>query len=71
MLDIEKRYVVDENNRKVAVEIDYETFLKIEEILEDHALYHLMEEADNSEALMIGEARQYYNQLLEQDGDKV
>jgi hypothetical protein len=38
MLEIKKRYVVDEQNRRVAVQSDLETFARIEEVLEDFAL---------------------------------
>ncbi len=55
----------------MAVEIDYETFLKIEEILEDHALYHLIQETEDSESLPLSEAKAYYRQLLQKDGNQV
>lgn len=61
MLNIQKRYIVDENNKRLAVEIDYETFSRIEEILEDHALYHLIQETDDSESLTLTEAKKYYH----------
>ena len=38
-VNIERRYIVDENNRKIAVQLDIETFEKIETILENQALY--------------------------------
>lgn len=69
MLNIQKKYIVDENNKKLAVEIDYKTFLKIEEILEDHALYHLMQESDDSGSLSLSEAKTYYIQLLKNNGN--
>ena len=59
MLNIQKRYIVDENNKRIAVEIDYETFSRIEEILEDHALYHLIRDTDDSESLTLTEAKKY------------
>ncbi len=71
MLDIQKRYIVDEKNNKLAVEIDYKTFLQIEEILEDHALYQLIQETEDSDSLTLPEAKQYYQQLLAKDGDQV
>ncbi len=39
MREIQKRYIVDEENRRVAVQIDMETFEKIEDLLENHALF--------------------------------
>jgi hypothetical protein len=44
MLKISKRYVVDENNNKIAVQLDLDTFEKIEEILERHCLTQELEE---------------------------
>ena len=64
-----KRYIVDENNNRLAVEIDYQTFRKIEEIIEDHALYHLIQETEDSESLTLSEAKEYYKDLLDKDGN--
>ena len=36
---ITKQYIVDENNRKIAVQIPIEDFEKIERLLEDYALF--------------------------------
>lgn len=69
MLNIQKRYIVDENNNRLAVEIDYQTFRKIEEIIEDHALYHLIQETEDSESLTLSEAKEYYKDLLDKDGN--
>lgn len=71
MLNIQKRYVVDENNNRIAVEIDYRTFKKIEEIIEDHALYQLIREADDSGSLNLSDAKEYYQKLLDEDGNKI
>ena len=71
MLNIQKRYVVDENNNRLAVEIDYQTFKKIEEIIEDHALYQLIRETEDSESLTLSKAKGYYKKLLDKDGNQV
>lgn len=71
MLNIQKRYVVDENNNKLAVQIDYETFQKIEEILEEYALYQLIRETEDSKSLSLSEAKDYYKSLPDKDGNKV
>ncbi len=63
MLEIKKRYVVDEQNRRVAVQIDLETFAKIEEILEDLALARWISDAQEEPALNPEAAREYYNSL--------
>ena len=43
---IKKRYIIDENEHKVAVQIDIAEFEKMEQILEDYALAQLMKEND-------------------------
>jgi hypothetical protein len=57
-------YIVDEENRRVAVQLDIETFDRIEETLENYGLYQLMEleEADDN-AMDLSDARSYYNSL--------
>jgi hypothetical protein len=60
---IDRRYIVDENNRKVAVQIPIEIFEKMEEVLEDYALVELMKENEGEEILSVNEARAYYEQL--------
>ncbi len=63
MLKIKRKYVVDENNKKLAVEIDMKTFEKIEEVLENHGLYKLMKETDDEESLNLEDAKKYYSEL--------
>lgn len=63
MKTINKQYIVDERNKKIAVQIPIETFEEIEEILENYALVQLMKENENEETLSIEEAKEYYNQL--------
>jgi hypothetical protein len=58
--EIPKRYVVDEENRRVAVQIDLETFEKIEDLLENHALFELMAENKEEDVLDLDAARKYY-----------
>ena len=63
MLEIKKRYVVDEQGRRVAVQIDLETFARIEEVLEDFALARLITDAQEEPALGFEAAQEYYNSL--------
>ena len=60
---IDRRYIVDENNKKVAVQIPIETFEKMEELLENYALVELMKENEGEDTLSINEAKAYYEQL--------
>ena len=66
MIEIPKTYIVDENNKKVAVQLDIQTFEKIEEILENYALVQLMKENEAEEKLSIAEAKAYYRTLDKQ-----
>lgn len=63
MIDIRKTFIVDENNNKIAVQIDLETFKKIEEALENYALATLMNETCDSEIMSVSEAISFYDKL--------
>ena len=63
---IDKQYIVDENNKKVAVQVSIEIFSKIEQILEDHALYHLMQDNTDADLLELDDAQVYYEQLAKE-----
>ncbi len=60
---INKQYIVDEHNKKIAVQIPIKTFEMLEEILENYALFHLMNENENDEILDTNNAKTFYNQL--------
>ena len=57
MTVIQKQYIVDEEDCKVAVQIDIATFEKIEEILENYAFVQLMEEHEGEPAFGIGRSQ--------------
>jgi len=59
MLEIQKNYVVDENQNPIA------EFEKIEEILEDYFLGKMMEDEEDAEILSQSEALKYYQGLKE------
>ncbi|CDH43554.1 MAG: hypothetical protein IPL59_21910 [Candidatus Competibacteraceae bacterium] len=62
-MQIDRKYIVDENNRKVAVQLDMEIFEKIEEILENYGLVQFMLSDGYEETLDIHQARNYYKSL--------
>lgn len=63
-MEIERRYVVDEQNHKVAVQIDIKTFQRIEQALEDYGLMRLIQAAEeDGETLDLDQARVYYEAL--------
>jgi hypothetical protein len=63
IMEIERKYIVDEHNRKVAVQLDIETFEKIEEILENYGLVQLMPSEEEDEALDLNQAKSFYQSL--------
>jgi RelB Antitoxin alpha helical domain len=63
MEEVKRTYITDEQNRRLAVQIDIGTFNKIEEVLENYALVQLMEESTNGEALGLDEAVTSYRTL--------
>jgi len=63
METIDKKFIVDEYNKKIAVQIPIETFEKIEEVLENYALFQLIKENEGEEILGLTEAKAYYDRL--------
>ena len=63
METINKQYIVDEQDKKIAVQIPIETFEKIEEVLENYALGQLIKENEGEEVLGLREAKAYYDRL--------
>jgi hypothetical protein len=62
VMEFKRQYIVNEDSQRVAVQLDINTFEKIEDILENYALVHLVT-ADDSETLNIEEAKKYYASL--------
>lgn len=60
MTDIQRKYIVDGHNNKVAVQLDLATFEKIQELLENHGLVQLMKKNQEEETLKIAEAKDFY-----------
>ncbi|MBI3658866.1 hypothetical protein HY230_00115 [Candidatus Acetothermia bacterium] len=62
-MKIEKRYVVNERNKPVAVQIDLQTFQKIERLLEDYALGQSMKVVATEPPLDAKTAQKRYARL--------
>ncbi|MEA1915299.1 MAG: hypothetical protein U9N30_08270 [Campylobacterota bacterium] len=60
---INPNYIVDNENHKIAVQLDIDTYNQITETLENFALYKLMEEDKDNETLSLQDAREYYKSL--------
>lgn len=67
MLEIQKQYVLDEQQRTLAVQIPIAVFNQIEEILENLGLIKLMEEVENDQVLSGDDAYSYYQLLKKQN----
>ena len=63
MLEINKSYVLDKDQKPIAVQISISEFEKIEEILEDYGLGKLIEEVENDQILDKEKALQYLELL--------
>ena len=63
MLEINKNYVLDSNQNKIAVQIPIAEFEKMEEILEDYGLAQLMDEVEDEETLSKEQALEYLTSL--------
>jgi hypothetical protein len=69
MLKIKKRYVVNEHNETVAIQLDLQTFEKIECLLEDYALGQSIKAADKELSLGLKAARKRYAHLKKASGE--
>jgi len=63
MLEIHKSIVVDENQKPIAVQIPFEQFERMEEVIENYGLAKLMDEVADDEQLSVQEAKQFYGAL--------
>ena len=63
MAAIRRQYVVDENNRRTAVQLDLETFAALEKFVEDHGLAQYIAEAEEDDVLDREAAESYYAEL--------
>jgi len=61
-MELNRQYIVNEANQRVAVQLDIATFEKIENVLENYALAQLMDDGDN-EVMTIEDAKNYYAAL--------
>jgi hypothetical protein len=60
---LKKKYIVDENQKKVAVQIGIKDFEKMERVIEDYALGKLIEENNPDDYLSLDDAISEYEKL--------
>ncbi|HMQ79219.1 MAG TPA: hypothetical protein PKE39_03655 [Ignavibacteria bacterium] len=63
MLNINKNYIVDENQVPIAVQIPIDEFEAMESTIENFGLSKLMDESINDESFEKTAAIEYYNTL--------
>jgi hypothetical protein len=64
MFALNPKYVTDNRNKKVAVQLNIKTYEKIEEILENYGLFHLMEDDQSDDLpLNLNDAKNFYSKL--------
>ncbi len=63
MQEIRKKYIVNELDEKVAVQVDIKTFEKMERLLEDYVLGESIKANKENERLTLKEAKVYYQKL--------
>jgi hypothetical protein len=57
---IPRQYIVNEDNERVAVQVDIATFEMIEEWIENHGLAEQMAQAEDDDSLDLTAARAFY-----------
>ena len=60
METLKEKYIVDNKNRKVAVQLDIKIFKKIEDILENYALYQLMSDDEGDDNLNLEQEKSWF-----------
>jgi hypothetical protein len=59
-----RQYLVDDHHQRIAVQLDIQTFEKIEELLENYALVQFMQQVEDTEELLeLTQAQAYYQTL--------
>jgi hypothetical protein len=66
MKGFKRKYIINERNERVAVQLDIKTFEKIERALEDFVLGEKMLKNKSSDTLTLNEAKSYYKRLPKQ-----
>ena len=63
MLKLHKTFVLDENQRPIAVQIPIEEFERLEEAIENYGLAKMIDEVSDDEQLSVNEAKNLYRSL--------
>lgn len=63
MATIKRKYIVNERNEKIAVQLDLKTFEKMERAMEDYVLGEKMMKNNEADRLSVHEAKEFYKKL--------
>ena len=64
MLDLKEKYIVNKQQKPVAVQLDIKIFKQLKDVLEDYALAQYMRKSKNDVKLNIDEAKIFYKKLV-------
>jgi len=67
MLNLKPKYIVNDKSKKIAVQVDINTYNKMVELLEDYGLVKLMDETKGDEEFTLEEGKKYYATLKKID----
>ncbi len=67
MQAIPRKYIVDESNKRIAVQLDIEEFEKLEDLIADYALGQIMFHEKKIEELELEDAKAHYEKLDKKD----
>ncbi len=63
MLKLNKSYVLNENQKRIAVQIPIDEFERLEEVIENYGLSKLMDETKGEVRLSGDKAKKYYQSV--------
>ncbi|MEI7627620.1 MAG: hypothetical protein WCJ80_05240 [Bacteroidota bacterium] len=63
MLNLNEKYILNKQQKKVAVQLDLKTFKKIEDVLEDYALGQYIEASMQEDKMTLEEAKSVYKKI--------
>lgn len=63
MLNLNEKYILNKQQKKVAVQLDIKTFKKIEDVLEDYALGQYIETSIEDDKLTLEDAKSTYKKI--------
>lgn len=63
MLNLNEKYILNKQQKKIAVQLNIETFKKIEDVLEDYALGQYIEASIDEEKMTLEEAKNAYKKI--------